>query len=646
MEQYQHLFTPLKIGTITAPNRIVMNAHIHRLHPPATAPNEQLIHYYQARARGGAGLLITSSILSGLTTAGYTALLDKEALPAFASFVKSIHECGTPVIAQFLHEGSSGAGQRMLGGAPVAPSAIARKGIFPKEVPHKMDIADIQRVVKTYADAAYRMREAGYDGVEIAAIFGMLLASFMSPAYNERSDEYGGSLENRLRLPLEIIDAVRASVGHDFVVGMKIDGDEYLDGGLTLDDMKVIAPKLEASGKLDYINVGAGAMLPMHVPPMFFPLGPVVYLAAGIKEVVNLPVIAGGRINDPVIAERVLEDNQADMVAMTRALIADPELPNKAKAGQEDLIRRCIACNDACWPPVFSPAAPIACTVNPEAGREKIMAIKPAAAKKSIMVIGGGAAGLETARVAALRGHRVSLYEKADELGGQLNIAAKAPGRADFAEVVRYYTYQMKALDVEIHLGTTVDKEMVKKENPDAVVIATGSLPVIAESLPGNGDRMAHVRDVLLEKVEVGHKAVVVAEEHHMQALSVADFLAERGVKVEVLTPAIYAGSHLDAATLEIIYARLLTKGVVITVLTRVKEIKEDTVIVFNVLTNLERQIKGIDTVVVATSGKADDALYRSLKGEISELHLAGQCLSPRTLRDSILDGARVGRTL
>jgi thioredoxin reductase len=514
------------------------------------------------------------------------------------------------------------------------------------EVPHEMDVDGIRRMAQAYGGAAYRMREAGYDGVEIAAFMGFLVASFMSPASNQRTDEYGGSLENRLRFPLEIIDAIRAAVGRDFVVGIRIDGDEYIDGGLTLDDMKVIAPKLEASGKLDYLNIGAGATAMPHIPPMYFPLGPFVYLAAGIKEVVSLPVFCGGRINDPMQAETILANNQADMIGMTRPLIADPELPNKAREGRLEEIRKCIACNDACKAGLFEPMVPLTCAINPDAGRERELAIKPATKKKKVMVIGGGAAGLETARVAALRGHQVALYEKEGELGGQLNIAAKAPGRIDFAEVTRYYTFQMKLLNVELHLECEATAETVKAVNPDAVVVATGSLPVKPKSLAANEVNVVDAREVLQERVEVGHSVLVVAEEHHIQALSVADFLSDRGARVEVLTEAVYAGSQLDSGNLTAIYTRLLTKGVVITPLTKIKEIRESTVTVFNVLSKAEVEIKGVDTVVIASLGKADDALYRSLKGEVAEIYAVGDCLAPRKLRDSIWDGARVGRLL
>ena len=652
MEQYRYLFTPLKIGPMTVPNRIVLNAHAHRFHSSTGVPNERAKDYYVAKAKGGVGLIVMpyAGVAPYTTAGGRVAAQDDNAIPAFASVVKAINEYDTKVIIQLHHHGKY-ASPRAYGGAAFAPSPITG-GILPAgfsgapELPHEMDIEEIKQTVQAYASAAYRMREAGYDGVEISAVLSFLIASFMSPATNQRTDEYGGSLENRLRFPLEIIDAIRASVGPDFVVGIKIDGDEYIDGGLTLDDTKEIAPKLEASGKLDYLNIAAGATPTPHVPPMYFPLGPFVYLAAAIKEVVSLPVFCGGRINDPIHAETILANNQADMIGMTRALIADPELPNKAREGRIDEICKCISCNDGCWGTLFAPAVPLTCAINPEAGREKEFALKEATEKKRVMVIGGGAAGLETARVAALRGHQVALYEKEAQLGGQLNTVAKAPGRIDFAEVTRYYTFQMKLLGVEVHLGTEVTPEMVKEVNPDAVVVATGSLPVRL-TFPGSDMvNVAEVREVIEEKVKVGNNVLVVDEEYHMQPLEVADFLADRGAKVEVLTETLFAGSQVDESTLSAIYDRLLNKRVVITPLTKVKEIKGDTVIVFNVLTKAERQIKGVETVVIASSGEADDVLYRSLKGEVKKLYAVGHCVSPRKLRDSIWDGARVGRAI
>lgn len=648
VEQFRHLFSPLKIGPMTVANRIFIPGHYPRFIPLNGVPTERAINYYSARAEGGVGLIISSvhHVLRMSSAGGPCAIQYDWAIPHFAKMADAIHRYGTKLIAQLGHAGRR-ANVRAYGGAAWAPSPVARRSIVPPAsgIPHEMDIDEIEEVVVAFGSAARRMQQAGLDGVEIQAIYGFLISQFNSPISNQRTDEYGGNLDNRLRFVLEVIDSVRGTVGPDFVVGIRISGDEFLDGGLTFDDIKAIAPKLEATGKLDYLSICTGVPEVVHYPSMYFPLASFVYLAAGVKEVVDLPVFTAGRINDPVLAESILAQGQADMIGMARALIADPELPKKAREGRLDEIRHCIGCNEGCVGIPFL-TAPLTCAINPEAGKEKELAIEPATTRKKVMVIGGGAAGLEIARVAALRGHHVSLYEKENELGGQLNIAARAPGRVEFAEVPRYYTYQMKLLKVDVHLGTLVTAEMIGKENPDAVVVATGSQPLIP-LLPGaNGANVVEVREVLEERVEIGQNVVLIADEHHSKGLSTAEFLADRGKKVEVLTDALHAGAQLDRSTLEAIYPRLLNKGVIITPLTRVKEIQGSTLIVSNVLTNAERRIEGVDTIVISTDGKADNALYRSLKGKLKELYAVGQCLSPRRLLDSIYDGARVGRLL
>jgi mycofactocin system FadH/OYE family oxidoreductase 2 len=650
--EFRNLFSPIKIGTMTVPNRIVFPAHWTWLFGPHEAPNERMRHYFATRAAGGAGLIVTTPnmVWPPTTSGGYVATRDDQAMPAFKMISQAIHEHGAKAVAQLVHLGPD-TGVLESGGAGLAASAVGGlSGLLPSilgsDIPHEMDKDDIRQIVASYADTAYRMRETGYDGVEVSSAVGagMLLISFLSPLTNKRTDEYGGSLENRFRLHTEIIDAVRKAVGPDFVVGLRLVGDMLVDGGTTLDDTKVLAAKVEASGKVDYLSICAGRA--GHIPAMLFPLGSFVYLAAGVKEVVNLPVICHGRINDPVQAEQILSANQADLVGMARALICDPEWPNKAREGRPEEIRKCIACNQRCYMN-FQKRLPISCTLNPAAGREKELgAIVPAVTKKKVVIIGGGAAGLETARVAALRGHQVSLYEKGKELGGQLILAAKIPKREDFAEVPRYYTYQMNHLGVEVVLETEVTAEMVKEKNPDAVVIATGSAPV-RPPVPG-GDRanVVWVRDVIRGEATVGERVVVIAAEHHEQALGVANFLASQGKKVELINHCLYAGIELDSGTMGFMYRQLLNQGGAITPLTRVKEIEEQAVVTLNVLTGAERRIEGVDSVVIAAIGQADDTLYRTLKGELKEIYAVGQCLSPRLLPDSIWDGNRVGRWL
>jgi len=615
-QEFKHLFSPIKLGPVTLRNRIVSSSHATNFHSVIGPITDRAFHYYLSKAKGGLGLIVTQFTVP-------MAFLSDAAIPTYKNLADAIHQEGTKLMVQLALPGKFGSSDTYggsLSSASPIPATTPYRGTG--EVPRQMEIDEIKEAVQGFAIAAKRAREAGLDGVEISLAVGFLFSQFMSPAFNQRNDEYafnqrtdeyGGSLENRLRFPIEVIDAVREAVGKDFVVGIRLTGDEFLEGGIDLELAKLNAQRLEATGELDYISICAGTFFnpEAHIPPMYFPTGCFVYLAAAIKEVVGLPVMAVGRINDPVQAEKILADNQADLVIMNRATICDPEMPKKAQEGRLDEIRRCTGCNEGCigrW----IQGLPITCAYNPEIGREKEFAITAAPAKKRVMVIGGGPAGLETARVAALRGHQVSLYEKLSELGGQLNIAAKAPMREDFLEVPRFYKHQLKILGVEVNLETEVTPETVKAKNPDAVVVATGSLPYLT-TIPGvEGANVVEVRELLQEKVEAGQNVVVIAGESHIQALSAADFLAERGKTVELLTEGLYPGAMLDAPTLMVVLPRLLSNGVKITPSTGVKEITENAVVVFNAFTREERKIEGVDTVVIATAGRVDDALYRS----------------------------------
>jgi len=470
-EQFKKLFTPLQVGNVIIPNRIFMSNAAHRFYSGTAAPNERARYYYEARAKGGAGLIITGPHYpSPLTTSGSpTAYQDDNVIPILKKQADTIHQYGTRVFAQLGHPGNYITGRGAGGGSTCGSSPIWRRNLFApgwQEIAHEMDVDEIKRFVKDYGTAAGRIKEAGYNGVEIMSMVGLLHAQFLSPAMNTRTDEYGGSMENRMRFLLETIDSVREAVGKNFVVGVRFTADDFIDRvwwtenhGNTLDDTKEIAKKLEATGKLDYLFPCATAYGPAHVPPMNYPLAAFIYLTAAIKEVVNLPVFGNGRINDPILAEKILADHQADMIGVTRGLIADPEFPNKARENRLDEICKCVACNEGCTGGHY-PRLPLCCALNVEAGREKDFVITPADKKKSVLVIGGGAAGLETARVAALKGHKVSLYEKDDVLAPELLLAAKTPGREGFEDAARYYTYQMNLLGVDVHLDTSITSDM------------------------------------------------------------------------------------------------------------------------------------------------------------------------------------------
>jgi len=652
-EEFTNLFSPIKIGPMTVRNRIVSSAH----HPlfvdlMTGLPQDRMKHYWVAKAKGGVGLIETY-----LTTTHANALQDVFRRPGAAEVFKkasdAVHEHGAKLVCQIANSGAQGGGYDMP--ASWAPSPVLTPdGQGRLNCPHEMTLEEIGDFVKAFAHAASIAREAGMDGVQIHGAHGYLITQFMSPSTNKRTDDYGGSLENRMRFPLEIVEAVRSTVGKDYVVGIRVSADEFVPGGITLDDFLEMATILDRTGMLDYMSVSTGTYrtIGTAIDSMYYPLNSFVYCAAAVKQVVDIPVVARGRIQDPIQAEEILASNQADMVSMVRPIIADPQLPNKAKEGRLDEIAKCIGCNEACWGAIYFSrmlARGISCTMNPTIGKEGEPGwgeIEPAVVRKRVMIIGGGPAGLEAARVAAARGHQVSLYDKGSELGGQTLIAAKAPGRDGFLDLGRYYTYQMSLLNVDLRLNTEVNAEIVKKENPDAVIVATGSMPLMPD-IPGiNGENVVNVWQVLNQEVEAGQNVVIIGDDDHMQSLSTADFLADKGKQVEILCWGYFAGSKVEPATREAIYQRLLQKGVTITPLTIVNEILGQTVITMNRFSNEERRIEGVDTVVVACGGLENNALYYSLKDQIEEVYVIGDANGIRKIHNATMDGATIGRAV
>jgi len=651
--QFKHLFTPLRVGSFTVRNRIVSTAHGTSF-ALGGLPSPRHLDYWTSKAKGGIGLIITGSLpvhpSAGRSPVSIQLWRD-EIIEPFRRIVDAIHEHGARIVAQINHAGRASYGFPNLEPLWAASSTPSRMHM---ETPHEMTIGEIQEVVQAFASAARRIREAGLDGVEIHCGQDYLIDLFMSPLFNKRNDEYGGNEDNRLRFAREVIDSVRAAVGPDFTVGIRANGDEFEEGGLNQEDMQRIVGKLTASGKLDYVNVNWGlggntsfGMAGPVVPPMYVPPGQFVYLAAGIKQVIDLPVICAGRVNNPILAEQILERNEADLIGMCRANICDPELPNKAREGRLDEIRYCIACNEGC---LNHGGSGLTCAINPSVGRETWAEITPAPIKKRVMVIGGGIAGMEAARVAAARGHQVSLYEKEPQLGGQLQIAAKAPGRADMAEPVRFFTKQFELLGVQVHLGTAVDEDLVRREAPDAVIVATGGLPALPsiegiENGKAAGVNVVLAWDVLAGAAEViGDKVAVFAIDQGMEGLTTADFLADRGKQVEVLIPYLNVGSRLEwLVTRWMITDRLTRKNVKLSIMTAVKAIRDGVIIAFSPPNGPERPLEGVQTLVIAAGSRPNDALWKALQGQVKEIFSAGESVSPRRLLGSSLDGLRVG---
>jgi len=654
-QEFKTLFSPIKIGPLTVRNRIYSSPHYPMGYPERLTglPGDRLINYWVAKAKGGIGLIGTY-----LTSVDPRRNIFRQpgAVEAFKRAADAVHEYGAGLICQIAHSG----GQEGLAGATEvawAPSSMLMPNmLLERRISHEMTRDEIKQTIEAYAYAAEVVKKAGADGVGIHGSHGYLISEFMSPFFNRRTDEYGGSLENRMRFALEVISAVRDAVGEDFVVGFRVNAEEFVEGSYTLDDFLKMAPLLTRDGKLDYLNVSVGTYTSTAtvIEPMYFPLGSFVYCAAATKQDVDIPVFARGRITDPVQAEQILASGQADMVSMVRAFIADPEFANKSREGRVDEIRRCIGCNEGCWARgtrdlVIGMNIGMTCAMNPAVGLEGVPGwgeLEPAAVKKRVMVIGGGPGGLEAARVAALRGHQVSLYDRGSELGGLTLVAAKAPGRDGFLDLGRYYTYQMKLLNIDVHLETDVTADTVAGVDPDAVIVATGSVPHFPD-IPGiRGDGVCEVRQVLRGEATVGDSILIIAGDEHSEALSTAEFLADLGKKVEVLSREYHCGSTLEPCTKQVLYQRLFGKGVVLTPHTWVKEISGDAVVAYNIFTGEERRITGVDTVVIACGGQEDNALYHALKDRVKEIHLVGDAHGVRRVHDATREGAVAGRLI
>jgi thioredoxin reductase len=483
----------------------------------------------------------------------------------------------------------------------------------------------------------------------------------MSPATNRRDDEYGGPLENRLRFALEVIEATRDGLGDDRVLGIRLSADELIPAGYSLNEGVEIARRLVAGGQLDYLNVSVGVYptLFMVMPPMAIPPGYQVHAAARVRESLRqvgslLPVSTVGRIKDVRMADQIVESGQADLVCMTRATIADPFLPKKAALGHLEEIRPCIACNQGCVGNAGRERQ-ITCTINPAAGYEETRGdgtLAPAERRNRVVVIGGGPGGMEAARVAALRGHEVVLFEKGPELGGQVNIHARAPMRAEFKEATDYLARQVNKLGLDVRLNTEASEVDVLSLDPDAVIVATGSVP--GRSLDSPFRRVAAAEsgevltmwEVLLEQREVGQRVLVVDEEGHHPAMNVAEFLVDKGKSVEVITSMQHVANQL-LLNLEtpLIMIRLLSKGVTLTPYTVVSKVNGGTVTLTGVVGGVERRVD-VDTIVAVAGRRPVDDLYFALKGKVPELHRVGDCLAPRYTDQAIHEGHLAGRAV
>jgi len=651
---FPNLFSPLKIGTVEVKNRISFQPHLTNL-AVGNLPSERQMYYWGERAKGGAGLIITEELTVHPTDMAYEKLIDvyhAEVIPGFKKITDYVHQYDSKIFAQINHNGQQGDGS--ISRLPVwAPSPVP--DVLFREVPKAMEPEDIEEVARYFARSAIHVREGGFDGVEIQFGHSSLARQFLSPLTNHRSDEYGGSLENRMRAPLKFISAVRKAVGNDFTLGIRMCADEMIPGGLDLGQVQEICALFEASGLIDFMDLSIATFYNLYLVEgsMHTPLGYTIPLAAGVRERIKLPVFCTGRINDPVMAEKVLASGQADMIGMCRALICDAFLPKKAFEGRIDDIRSCIACNQGCIGRIGMNKT-LGCVQNPAVGREKEWGegtLAKAGVKKRVTIVGAGPAGMWAAKMADRRGHAVTLIDRGENLGGQVITAMKGVGRDEFGVIIRNEKSQLDKSGVTMKLGQEATTAGLLAENPDVVIVATGSVPKKHPVGGADGPAIYNVVQVLNGEAELGQNVCLIDYDGHQRATATAEFIANQGKKVDMITSSLFICAELGPT--QDLYSsrqRLLQKGVTFTPDIAVMEVGGErgakTVKGFNVYSNVWNEWGPYDSLVLVMGQQVDDDLYMSLKGKVAELYRIGDCVSPRKVDMAIWEGHKLGREI
>lgn len=629
MSGFDVLFEPLKINKLTIRNRIVSTAHAEVYATDGGMTTERYIQYYEEKAKGGCGLSICggSSVVSIDSPQSWWSsvnLSTDRIIPHFQNLADAVHKHGGKIMIQITHMG-----RRSRWDGENWPYLMSPSGI--REPVHRatcktIEEEEIWRIVGDFAQAARRAKEGGLDGVELSAVHQHMIDQFWSPRVNKRTDKWGGSFENRMRFGMEVLKAVRAEVGPDFAVGMRISGDEFHPDGLNHENMKEIAAYYNATGDVDYFGVvGSGCdthnTLANVIPNMTYPPEPFLHLAAGIKEVVDVPVIHAQNIKDPNQAKRILEAGYVDFVGMTRAHIADPHIIAKIKNNQIDQIRQCVGAN-YCIDRQYQ-GLDVLCIQNTATSREYMglphIIEKSTGPKRKVVIVGGGPGGLEAARVAAERGHDVTLIEKADELGGQINFAAKAPQRDQIAGITRWLSMEVERLGVDIRLGVAADEELIQEFKPDVCILATGGQPFLGQNPEWGAAEglVVSTWDILSGKVEPGKNVLIYDTICEFSGLSAADYLSSKGSLVEIVTDDIKPGIGIGGTTFPTYYRSLYEKEVVMTpdfLLEKVYREGDSLVAVLENEYTHQQEERVVDQIVIENGVRPSEELYYALK--------------------------------
>ena len=659
--RYPRLFEPLRIGPWTARNRIVFGAHFTMFSEPAPVYGEpgfygeRVGRYLAERARGGAGTIILGQTQVHPTTAyqmnNNAAAWREESVEHFERVAGPIREHGALAFIQLAHNGGVNAGAWSKLPA-LAPSHVANY----TEPPKPLEKHEIREIVDHFARSARNAARGGFQGIEIHGAHGYLIHEFLSPRSNKRDDEYGGSLENRMRFAVEVLGSVRAAVGPEVAVGLRLVGDEHVgEAGLGPEDSAEIGARLEELGLVDFLDASMGLSGLGQVRPLYAEPGCATYTAAAAKKRVReVPVFAVHRILTPAQAEAILERGEADAVNVVRALIADPDWTAKAREDRAPEIRRCTGSNQSCYGNLLL-GLPINCVQNPAVGREASLGagtLEPAAEPKRVVVVGGGPGGLEAAWVAAARGHRVTLLERSDELGGKVRLAQRLPGRAELADFADWRIGECERRGVDLRTGETGTRESVLALEPDAVVVATGgratktgSAKWHAMPVPGSERETALDHESALERIdELGPRVLVLDAVGHIEGIGISEMLAERGCEVVLAMP-LPGPSNLDGETAGMALPRAVRAGVGWRPNTRVARIEDGAAVLADLLSGREESL-AVDHVVIRTHGLPVDDLYWELREEVPLVARIGDAVAVRPADRAIFDGHRLAREI
>ena len=648
MNNFEHLLSPIKIGETTVKNRIFMPPLSTNLADKGYVTDE-LVEHYKARAKGGVGLFVTEVVTVEPTYCylpGDMCIYDDSFIPGWKKLADGVHEYGAKILPQLFHPA------HVAFPLPGTPRLIAPSNVGPyyaKEAPRAVTKEELKVIIRQFGEAAKRAQTAGTDGVEIHAAHAHgLLGGFLTPLYNKRTDEYGGDINHRLRLTLEVVEEVRRVCGKDFIIDVRISGDEYTDGGLNLNDMIYVAKQLEKAG-VDFLHVSGGTtiMRGSAIPAPGTPMGSHARVAAEIKKYVSIPVATVGRITEPWIAEELIANGKADMCMIGRANLCDPEFANKVAADKVDDIRPCIGCLRCLNGIMFGRR--VACTVNPSFELENEETLKPASERKNILVIGSGPAGMEAAFVAAKRGHHVVLCEKEEDLGGLMRIACVPIAKQDLARLIQYMSRKLEQAGVEVRLNCAVDRTMLENEFKGyEVIAAAGAKPIVMKAFTEFKQWMT-ADDVLAGKAFPGRKTVVIGG--GSVGCETADYLAPlvndlfpRNRDVTVLEMAGGVMLTESGPGRSLLVKRMMAKGVQMICSAKVERVDHDNI--YYTKDGVEHCISDADTLVFAVGYKADAAVEEMLKESGAVYHLIGDAAKVGNIKDAVSAGYQLAKGL